>query len=119
MTSTVLAVLGAYLLGRPGAYARRLKRILETLSPDIIHYHNISLMGGPGTLRVGRALKLYTAHEYWLVCPTHVLFKFDGKACTERQCLRCLLHARRPPQPWRWLWPACRSGSPESPRSRC
>ena len=59
-------------------------------------------MGGPGVLRLGRALKLYTAHEYWLVCPTHVLFKFAREACVERQCLQCTIRARRPPQPWRY-----------------
>ncbi len=49
---------------------------------DVIHFHNISLVGGPKVLEYGRAVKLYTLHEYWLVCPTHMLFKFGQEVCT-------------------------------------
>jgi glycosyltransferase involved in cell wall biosynthesis len=88
-------------LGAPAAYGRRLRDVLER-DYDVIHYHNVSLAGGPDVLRLGRALKLYTAHEYWLVCPTHVLFAFDRTACTARQCLPCVLSHRRVPQAWRY-----------------
>jgi glycosyltransferase involved in cell wall biosynthesis len=30
-----------------------------------------------------------------------VLYRFGREACTRRTCLRCTLHARRPPQVWR------------------
>jgi glycosyltransferase involved in cell wall biosynthesis len=96
-----ISALTAHQLGSPAAYGARLKALLEDRDYDVIHYHNISLIGGPGVLRLGSALKLYTPHEYWLICPTHVLFKFDREACTERACLRCTLLARRPPQLWR------------------
>jgi glycosyltransferase involved in cell wall biosynthesis len=96
-----LAVLSAHQLGSPGLYNRQIKEILAAGGYDVIHYHNISLMGGPGVMRLGNALKLYTAHEYWLICPTHVLFRYDGQACDEKRCLRCTLHAHRPPQLWR------------------
>ena len=103
-----LAALAAHQLGRPGLYSREIRRILEGDDYDVVHFHNVSLLGGPGLLRLPgrgtngrRAVKLYTAHEYWLVCPTHVLFRFNREACTRRTCLRCTLHARRPPQAWR------------------
>lgn len=96
-----LALLSAHQLGSPALYGRQLKKIFRDNQYDVIHYHNVSLMGGPGVLRWGLGLKLYTAHEYWLVCPTHVLFRYDGKACDEKRCLRCVLHAHRPPQLWR------------------
>src|SRR5690606_22143806 len=51
----------------------------------------------------GDGLKLYTTHEHWLVCPTHVLWRFNREPCTGRQCLRCVMQARRPPQLWRSL----------------
>jgi glycosyltransferase involved in cell wall biosynthesis len=41
------------------------------------------------------------AHEHWLVCPTHVLWRHGREACPGRQCLRCVLRHRRPPQLWR------------------
>jgi glycosyltransferase involved in cell wall biosynthesis len=88
-------------LGAPAAYGRRLREVLER-DYDVIHYHNVSLTGGPDVLRLGHALKLYTAHEYWLVCPTHVLFAFDRTACTTRECLPCVLSHHRVPQAWRY-----------------
>ena len=100
------SALASQQLGRPAAYSRRLRQLLDGDDYDVIHFHNVSLMGGPGVLRLGRAVKLYTAHEYWLVCPTHVLFAFDREACTERRCLSCTVAYKRPPQLWRatgWL----------------
>jgi len=87
--------------GRPGVYSRQLRELLDEREYDVIHYANVSLMGGPGVLRLGRGLKLYTTHEYWLICPTHVLFRHGREACTTKTCFRCQLIARRPPQFWR------------------
>jgi len=60
--------------GRPGLKRGRLARIFER-DFDVVNFHNISLVGGPGVLRMGRGVKLYTLHEHWWVCPTHVLWK--------------------------------------------
>jgi glycosyltransferase involved in cell wall biosynthesis len=59
-------------------------------------------VGGPGVLALGSAIKLYTLHDYWLVCPTHVLFRNKRAPCIERSCLRCMLAYGRPPQLWRY-----------------
>jgi len=96
-----LNALCAHQVGAPAGYRPRIQALLDEREYDVIHYHNVSLLGGPGLLRLGDAIKLYTTHEYWLVCPTHVLFKYDREACTERACLRCTLHSHRPPQLWR------------------
>ncbi|HEY6103732.1 MAG TPA: glycosyltransferase family 4 protein [bacterium] len=69
---------------------------------DVIHYHNISLVGGPGVLAWGRGIKLYSLHEYWLVCPTHILFRYNREVCEHPHCLTCTLSYRRPPQVWRY-----------------
>ena len=95
-------LLAAHQLGRPTFLDAELRSVLESRDYDVIHFHNVSLMGGPGVLRLGRGVKLYTAHEYWLVCPTHVLFAFGREACTEKKCLACTLSYRRPPQLWRY-----------------
>ena len=97
-----LSALASHQSGRPARYRNQLRAILDNADYDVIHYHNISLMGGPGVLQLGRALKLYTAHEYWLVCPTHVLFKFNQVACVKKQCFLCQLIYHRPPQFWRY-----------------
>jgi glycosyltransferase involved in cell wall biosynthesis len=70
----------------------------------VIHYHNVSLLG-PEIFRLGdgtAALKLYTAHEHWLVCPTHALWKFNRRVCEKPDCVRCSIISRRPPQLWRF-----------------
>lgn len=88
--------------GRPVMHARRIRQIIADKQPDILWYNNVSLVGGPGLLRMGNALKLYEAHEHWLVCPTHVLWRYGRELCDSRDCLKCVLSYRRPPQLWRY-----------------
>jgi glycosyltransferase involved in cell wall biosynthesis len=88
------------LTGRPGLKRQALGSVLQD-DFDVVHWHNLSLIGGPGALPLARGVRLSTLHEYWLICPTHILFKYDGAACTERACLKCTLAYRRPPQLWR------------------
>lgn len=97
-----LSPLATQQTGQPWFKRRRIEAILRARQPEVIHYHNISLVGGPGVLALGAAIKLYTLHEHWLVCPTHVLFKFKREPCREKECLRCQLSYRRPPQWWRY-----------------
>jgi len=80
---------------------RPLRDVLDAGSHDVVHFHNVSLIG-PAAFALGRGVKLYTLHEHWLICPMHVLWKFDREPCTERSCLACTLHGRRPPQWWRY-----------------
>ncbi len=77
-------------------------KILEAGNFDVINFHNVSLVGGPGVLSAGSGLKVYTAHEHWLVCPTHVLWRHGRESCTGKECTRCVIRERRPPQPWRY-----------------
>jgi glycosyltransferase involved in cell wall biosynthesis len=88
--------------GRPIANGRRLREILADGSFDVVNFHNVSLVGGPGLLSYGAdAVRLYMAHEHWLVCPTHVLWRHGRELCTSRECTKCVLSYRRPPQLWR------------------
>ncbi len=95
-----LSPLATYLTGRPLLVAGQLERALEG-GFDVVHFHNPSLLGGPGALAHGTGLKLYTAHEHWLVCPTHVLWQDQRRVCVEPHCVRCTVRHGRPPQPWR------------------
>lgn len=96
-----LSPLATQQTGLPLFKQKKIKDILAR-GFDVIHYHNISLVGGPGVLALGDAVKLYSTHEYWLVCPTSVLFRYDGAACVEKKCLRCTVAQGRPPQWWRY-----------------
>ena len=84
------------------------RRIIETLNSkpyDVVHFHNMSLIGAEALMfepAQGHAVKMYTAHEHWLICPTHVLWKFAKRPCEKPDCFRCTLLAKRPPQWWRY-----------------
>jgi glycosyltransferase involved in cell wall biosynthesis len=97
-----LSPLATQQTGYPFFKSGRLRQILKK-GFDVIHYHNISLVGGPKILKYGRGIKLYTMHEYWLVCPTHVMFRFGHEPCRRPRCFACTLAYRRPPQWWRYL----------------
>ena len=61
--------------GHPVVNKGRIERILHEGRYDVINYHNLSLVGGPGLMSMGDAVKLYMAHEHWLVCESHVLWR--------------------------------------------
>jgi len=91
--------------GRPFLKRKPIQELLRSKPYDVLHYHNISLLG-PTILAVQpenrEVVKLYTTHEHWLICPTHVLWKFNSHPCEKPQCLPCTLLAKRPPQLWRY-----------------
>ena len=91
--------------GRPYLKRDQIQIVFESKPFDVIHYHNISLLG-PTILTLeppqGQFVKLYMTHEHWLICPTHVLWKFNSRPCEKPECLRCTIMAKRPPQLWRY-----------------
>lgn len=97
----VFSPLTTAMTGRPLFQRQRIARLLRHGRFDVVHFHNISLVGGPALLRLGQGIKLYTMHEHWLLCPTHVLFRFNRELCRRRTCVRCQLVQRRPLQLWR------------------
>lgn len=87
--------------GRP-FFKGAIKKALEENDYDVIHYNNMSLIGITAlSWGSANAVKLYTAHEHWLVCPMHVLWKFNREVCVEKECLKCQIAGKRPPQLWR------------------
>jgi glycosyltransferase involved in cell wall biosynthesis len=95
------SLLGEYLSGRPLGARRQLEQVLGR-GFDVLHFHNPSLLGAPALLGMGEGLRLYTAHEQWLLCPSHVLWKRGGRVCEKPRCWSCEVSHLRPPQPWRW-----------------
>jgi glycosyltransferase involved in cell wall biosynthesis len=96
-----LSPLATHQTGHPFFKQNRIRKILSR-GFDIINYHNISLVGGPGILKYGSGIKLYTMHEHWLLCPNHTLLKFNRANCNKRMCFLCSLIYKRPPQLWRY-----------------
>ncbi|NOS77598.1 MAG: glycosyltransferase [Nitrospira sp.] len=88
--------------GRPGVKAAQLRAVLDR-DFDVVNFHNISLIGGPGILRMSRApVTLYTLHEHWLLCPTHIFWKNHAQACDRPECFACCIRSGVPPQMWRY-----------------
>ena len=99
----ILSPIATQITGRPFFKAKALRDMLDAVDTDVVHFHNISLVGGPDVLHMGRrAIRLMTAHEHWLICPMHLLWKNGKKACDSNECIRCSLKGRRPPQLWRY-----------------
>jgi glycosyltransferase involved in cell wall biosynthesis len=88
--------------GRPGVKAPQLRAVFER-DFDVVNFHNISLIGGPGVLGLSKApVNLYTLHEHWLLCPAHTFWKNRSQACDRPECLRCCFRSGIPPQLWRY-----------------
>jgi len=91
--------------GRSFLKRKQIRDLLNSKRYDVIHYHNTSLLG-PEVLTFqsndSLAIKLYTTHEHWLICPMHVLWKFGNRPCDKPECFRCTIKAKRPPQLWRY-----------------
>ncbi len=105
----IISPLATQISGRPILKSNQIRNIVDQVHPDVIHFHNISLIGGPGLLNLGgnappgqRPVRLMTAHEHWLHCPMHLMWKNDEKTCDNRSCVSCCLRGHRPPQYWRY-----------------
>ena len=80
---------------------KKIKELILKNKYDVIHYHNMSLIGLE-TLTFGNAIKFYTMHDHWLVCPMHILWKHNREVCTQRSCMSCQIFGKRPIQWWRY-----------------
>lgn len=98
----LLAPLVSQQTGLPGLHRSALDAFFAKQF-DVLHFHNISLMGGPGVLRMGQArARLMSLHDHWLICPTHALWKNRSRACDKRTCFSCSIRSGLPPQLWRY-----------------
>jgi glycosyltransferase involved in cell wall biosynthesis len=100
LRETAASLVGTFAAGRPLRARGQLEAILAR-DFDVIHFHNPSLLGAPAVMGMGDAVKLYTAHEQWLLCPSHVLWQRRGRVCERPPCRTCELTHGRPPQLWR------------------
>jgi glycosyltransferase involved in cell wall biosynthesis len=97
--------LSAYLSYALGSYyptVRQFERLIKDVGPDVVHHHNISLLGHRILRKLSNYLNLYTAHDYWLICQQNNLIRRDSTVCETASCLTCGLSYGRPPQFWRY-----------------
>ncbi len=97
--------LSVYLSGSSLYNKVKFEGILKKVKPDVVHHHNISLLGYDVFRNQRNYLSLYTAHDYWLICPTSNLLKDKKIICTQKSCFACAIRSKRPPQFWRVFSP--------------
>jgi len=75
--------------------------LARRLKSDVVHWHNTKgFIGRPFV--VPGAVTLYTAHDYYLVCPRSNLIRPDMSFCRKpKACMFCTLRWGKPPQVWR------------------
>lgn len=71
---------------------KKIRRVLEDFLPDVVHLNNFNFQLTPSILyeirafekKSGRNIQIvFTAHDYQLVCPNHLLMKTDKSLCSE------------------------------------
>ena len=91
--------------GRIGPVRPLLARVLSEVPFDVVHLHNVSLLGHANLFDLvpasRRPVKLVTAHDYWWICPQSLLWKNGQGLCDRPTCWTCLVRSGRPPQLWR------------------
>lgn len=98
-----LSPYAVYLLGDSSVILRKFQELIREIKPDIVHHHNISLLGYSLLKKQGNYLNLYTAHDYWLICQQNNLMRTRTEICDGNGfCALCALRRRRPPQLWRY-----------------
>lgn len=91
----------SYIFGPPFPVTRRINEIVHNVNADVLHHHNIAGFG-PFILKAKAPNVLYTAHDYWLVCPMNTLLRYDKTRCIPKSnCFSCSIRSNRPPQIWR------------------
>src|SRR3989344_2087235 len=61
-------------------------RLVKEIKPDIVHHHNISLLGWNILKKIGNYKNIYTAHDYWLICPKYDLLREFKECKLDKNC---------------------------------
>ena len=91
----------AYFFGGSSSVTRKFKSLVKEIKPDVVHHHNISLLGYKILEKQNEYTNLYTAHDYWLNCQQNNLLRNGSDICTKSSCFLCSLRCAKPPQVWR------------------
>lgn len=95
-----MTAMRAYAFGKSGFILKNYEKIIGEVKPDVVHHHNISLLGHGLLRKTGNYRQIYTAHDHWLICQSSNMRR-KGKTCSDRHCISCALESGRPPQLWR------------------
>src|SRR3989344_2047306 len=74
------------------------KRLINEIKPDVVHHHNISLLGWNILKKIGNYKNIYTAHDYWLICPKYDLLREFKECKLDKNCFFCCFKHKKPYQ---------------------
>ncbi len=88
-------------LGSTRSSVKEYEGLLKEIKPDVVHWHNTKgFFSTP--LESNGSISLYTAHDYFAVCPRSHLLRPGYRICKEPfLCQTCLMRWRKLPQLWR------------------
>lgn len=89
----------AYVLGTSPSILKKFRVLVKSVEPNIVHHHNVSLLGYGMLNKHGSYLNLYTPHDHWLICQQNNLYE----SCKNPLCTLCAIRHRKPPQMWRYF----------------
>jgi len=95
-----LTPLKAYAFGNSSYVLKQYRKLVDEVNPNVVHHHNISLLGHGLFQKLAEYRQMYTAHDYWLACQRNDMMR-KGRLCKERRCKSCVISSGRPPQFWR------------------
>jgi len=97
-----LSPYGAYLFGDSLPINKAFRALVSQIEPQIVHHHNVSLLGYGIISKYGSYANIYTAHDYWLICPQNNLLRNGVQECDCNACFSCAIRRMRTPQIWRY-----------------
>ena len=81
-----LSLFTALSLGYSPTIRREINELLRRVNPDVVHWHNTKGFISP-PLDTPKSVSLYTAHDYYAICPRSNLLKPDASICVSpRRC---------------------------------
>ncbi|MFO7618159.1 MAG: glycosyltransferase [Thermoplasmata archaeon] len=95
-----LTPMKVYAFGNSSFILNNYRKLVSDVKPEIVHHHNISLLGHGLLRKIGNYRQLYTAHDHWLICQKSTMMR-NGQPCKDRHCTSCSLNSGKPPQLWR------------------
>ncbi len=82
---------------------KKIRKVLDSFKPDVVHLNNFNYQLTPSILieidswrkKTGRTCRIvYTAHDYQLICPNHMMKRMDSgencEACLSKNYLSCV-----------------------------
>ncbi len=83
-----------YSIGSRRHTIKSFKELIKEEKFDVVHHHNVSLLGYNILRKIGDYKNLYTAHDYWLICHKYDLIQ-NKNICENKKCFSCCVKNKK------------------------